>query len=475
MNGQFQAQLGAARVTQLGTHLDTLPPVALDKIRRKSKKGTDIRWKYECEVVDDRLLDVAHLLAPAILIEYGTGETYATLKIDPGTEKTPKNKTALATLAHLVDPEFIFWATHMRLIYALVYRPAFDAVQYNHHHSAPMLAGPEGLPTQWAATFRSAVVQPKRPNGKPQLAAAVAAPLLALLKAHPGLGGEKGELAQEAAADCLAQAAHIEKYFEKWTRLEALAHAVCRENEPRGCPPPKNYNLEDVDALPRYPAPEAIKAAKLGLQLFGEASESERFELPGTLTWLLFSPKTRDGADNPVYAETKAFAAGEINPLTKQPYPYRCWPELARVLVAGGAKYAPSTSAQLESMFTGLTRQQGASKHHISQIQISFESRCVKNTTLAALTESMLRAGWESAKKVKEALKAKGFWTCDVETAANRKLSQKLNECYEEVDDGDGADDDPADAGDTFEAENIVRHETSAGELSEYDLYSVSQ
>ena len=61
---------------------------------------------------------------------------------------------------------------------------------------------------------------------------------------------------------------------------------------------------------------------------------------------------------------------------------------------------------ELESMFTGLTRQQGASKHHISQIQISLESRCVKNTTLAALTESMLRAGWESAKKVKEALKA---------------------------------------------------------------------
>ena len=43
-------------------------------------------------------------------------------------------------------------------------------------------------------------------------------------------------------------------------------------------------------------------------------------------------------------------------------YPYRCWPGLAKVLVAGGAKYCPSTSAQLESLFTGLTRQQGASR-----------------------------------------------------------------------------------------------------------------
>ena len=120
--GQFQPVLGAQSVPVdlLGDRLDALQQVALSKIERKSKKGTDIRWKYECEVVDDRLLDVAHLLAPAILIQYGTGETYAELVISPGTEKTPKNKTALATLAHLVDPEFIFLATQMRMLYSLV-------------------------------------------------------------------------------------------------------------------------------------------------------------------------------------------------------------------------------------------------------------------------------------------------------------------------------------------------------------------
>ena len=170
-HGQFHPQLGgvAASVAGLGNRLDELQLVALAKIRRKSKKGTDIRWKYECEVVDDRLLDVAHLLAPAILIEYGTGDTYSELKISPGTEKTSNNKTAIDTLERLVYPQFIFWATSMRLMYRLVYRPAFDAVQSNHHHSAPLLAGPDGLPVQWAARFRSAVIQPKSPGGKPQI------------------------------------------------------------------------------------------------------------------------------------------------------------------------------------------------------------------------------------------------------------------------------------------------------------------
>ena len=60
------------------------------QVKRKSKKGTDIRWKYECEVLDDRLLDVAHLLAPAILIEYGVGETYSALEIDGEKNKTGK-------------------------------------------------------------------------------------------------------------------------------------------------------------------------------------------------------------------------------------------------------------------------------------------------------------------------------------------------------------------------------------------------
>ena len=37
------------------------------------------------------------------------------------------------TLALLVEPLFIFWATHMRLLYQLVYKAAFDEAQYNHH------------------------------------------------------------------------------------------------------------------------------------------------------------------------------------------------------------------------------------------------------------------------------------------------------------------------------------------------------
>jgi len=61
------------------------------------------KWKYELEVVDDRLLDVAHLLAVAIRIEYGVGETYAELVIDP-----EKNTTAYNTLEFLIQPEFVF-------------------------------------------------------------------------------------------------------------------------------------------------------------------------------------------------------------------------------------------------------------------------------------------------------------------------------------------------------------------------------
>jgi hypothetical protein len=469
-HGQFHEQLGGveASAATLGVRLDELQLVALSKIQRKSKKGTDIRWKYECEVVDDRLLDVAHLLAPAILIEYGSGETYAELTINPGTEKTPKNKTAITTLERLVDPQFVFWATYMRLMYQLVYRPAFDAVQSNHHHSAPLLAGPDGLPVQWAARFRSAVVKPKSPGGKPKLDATVCAPLIALLKAHRSLGGENGELACAAAADFLEQAEHIERYFEKWNSLESLSHALAREEVVAG-PLPKDFcaRLEDelqldyFEAMPRVPAPEAIAAAKLGLKLFEEAEEADRIELPGTLTWLLFSPTQREGAVNPVYAEVKAFAAAEVNPLTGEAYPYRCWHSLSQVLVAGGGKYAPATSAQLESMFTGLTRQQGASKHHISQIQISFESRCVKNTTMAGLTESMLKAGWSDAKKVQIALQANGFWTCDPGLAANRKLAQKLKEELE-MEGGDD-DNDLSDDGVVYEAEHIVRHEKTRG------------
>ena len=172
----------------------------------------------------------------------------------------------------------------------------------------------------------------------------------------------------------------------------------------------------------------ALAAANEGLRRFEEASPEERSELPGTLTWLLFSPTTRDDAPNPIFDDVKAFAAGEINPFTGVPYPYRCWPKLTKVLVAEGAKFCPSTSAQLESLFNGLTRQQGASKNNISQPQISFEARCRKNDTMDSLTEHVLRDNWADAKAVQDMLEAKGFWVCDLGLAADRKLSQKLKE-----------------------------------------------
>jgi hypothetical protein len=138
------------------------------------------RWKYECEVLHDRLLDIAHLLEQAILIEYGTGTTYATLKIDTGTEKTAKNKSAASALATLRDPTFIFWASYMRLLYTLVYKDLFSAVQADHHHAAPMLSGPDGLPVLWAAKMRSGVIPPppKKKDGKPSLCPTVCAPLV---------------------------------------------------------------------------------------------------------------------------------------------------------------------------------------------------------------------------------------------------------------------------------------------------------
>ena len=141
--GQFHSALtGEAdavdRFEAASQQLELVDEATLD---RKMKKGTDVRWRYECEVADDRLLDVAHLLAPAILIEYGVGETYQALAI-----KEESNKTAQAAIALLVDPTFIFWATYMRLIYRLVYKQAFDDVQANHHRNAPAVSGPKGLP-----------------------------------------------------------------------------------------------------------------------------------------------------------------------------------------------------------------------------------------------------------------------------------------------------------------------------------------
>ena len=70
-HGQFHSALGGAEAdpSSWGEQIEELELVADRQLKRKSKKGTDVRWKYECEVLDDRLLDVVHLLAPAIMIE----------------------------------------------------------------------------------------------------------------------------------------------------------------------------------------------------------------------------------------------------------------------------------------------------------------------------------------------------------------------------------------------------------------------
>jgi DNA polymerase III epsilon subunit-like protein len=465
-HGQFHAALGAADVqpARLQEGLTQLALVSEQIIENKQKKGNDTRWRFECETVDDRLLDVAHLLAPAILIEYGVGKTYDALTINE-----EKNKTAHAALALLVSPKFIFWATEMRLIYQLVYKQAFDQVQFNHHRNAPAVAGPSGLPVDWAAAMRSAVKLPKRKGGTPQLDPVVAKPLVTLLQRHPCLGGLKGKLAIAAANDFCEQAEHIESYFIRWNSLEALVHAVAHEHIIQGPLPKEACELISQEAgvgysdlLPRVPSAQALAAAQRGLQLFDEMTPDERCELPGTLSWLLFSSKTRNGATNEVYAELCAFAKGELNPVTGEAYPYRCWHELAQVLVAGGAKGCPTTSAQLEGLFNSLTRQQGASKVNISQPQMSYEARCPKNDTMDSLTESALRDGWDEAVAVKAVLDNKGFWSCDIDVAANRKLCQKLKEQME-VEEADAGE--LQEAEETYEVEKIVRHEMHEGVL----------
>ena len=537
-HGQFHESLGGSTATpdDLRASIDALSEasdeelvlVADAMLEQKSKKGTDVRWRYECEVLDSRLLDIAHLLVPAILIEYGTGETYTELTIDEGTEKTPKNKTATAVLALLVDPFFIFWATYLRFIYTRVYKRAFDEVQANHHHAAPALAGPNGLPMQWARSLRAAIVQPARAKGKPKLCESTCTALVALLKRHPQLGGLSGESAMEAIADLEAQAQHLESYFARWRSLEGLVHALALEvvvqgpltaaacelaegrrsdetttadaataataaarvREHAAPDEPSIEELQDLlterrrlheetgaarrtctegiqnidyfDLLPRVPAAEALACAKQGIELFEAASADEREELPGTLAWLLFSPTTRDGADNPIFACVKAFAAGEENLHTRRAFPYRCWVELTQTLVAGGAKYCPSTSAMVEGFFNALTRQQGASKNNITQPQISYEARSVKNSTMEELTEHTLREEWADARALQAMFDTKGFWVCDAELAADRKLSQKLKE-QREVELAADADAEEAEADDssigTYEAERIVSHE----------------
>ena len=352
----------------------------------------------------------------------------------------------------------------VRLIYNAVYKGAFDAVQFNHHRSAPVLAGPDGLPIQWAATLRKCVIQPQRTNSKPTLSQTepILAPLLKVLECHKSsLGGVKGECASAAAADLLEQAQHIESYFAKWNTLEGLVHVLAREETVR-IPLSKaehkcleEWGASVDDAMPRVPTVAALEAAKAGISQFAALSEEEKRELPGSLPWLLFSPTTRDGATNPIFAQVEEFAVGSINPETEFPCPYRCWAGLTRVLVAGGAKYCPTTSAQIESLFNGLTRQQGASKLHMSQQQISFEARCKKNPTMGLLTPAMLSNGWAEAKAVQYVLNTKGFWSCDVDLAVNRQFAKKQHEQVEIESGGD----DSEPLAETYEVEHIVRAE----------------
>ena len=99
-HGQFHGALVGCEPEDLGGAIEMLELVAESTLERKYEKGNDTRWKYEAEVLDKKLLDTAHLLAPAILIAYldGSADTYAELRID-----AEKNKTAHDTLSKLVD------------------------------------------------------------------------------------------------------------------------------------------------------------------------------------------------------------------------------------------------------------------------------------------------------------------------------------------------------------------------------------
>jgi hypothetical protein len=74
---------------------------------------------------------------------------------------------------------------------------------------------------------------------------------------------------------------------------------------------------------------------------------------------------------------------------------------------------------------------------------------------MGLLTASMLSNGWAEAKAVQHVLDTKGFWSCDLTLAVNRKFAQKLKEQVE-IDAG-GDDGDPAT--ETFDVERIVSAE----------------
>eukprot|EP00966_Prymnesium_polylepis_P077261 1789479-Prymnesium_polylepis.1 len=130
-----------------------------------------------------------------------------------------------------------------------------------------------------------------------------------------------------------------------------------------------------------------------------------------------------------MFAELQAFSKGEINPHSpaRLPKPYRNWPRLTDCLIRGGGRYRSANSGILESLFTGLTRQQGASKHHISQAQISLEARTVKNDTHLSVTPLTLQLNWKAAQRLEAALKVKSFWSVNASIAAERRDTQLLD------------------------------------------------
>ena len=162
-------------VSQLGRSVSNR---LLDK---KMKKGNDTRWQYESEVLDDRLLAVHHLLAPAILIKYGKGRRFEDLVIDK-----ESNSSAEKAYATLTDPVFLFYATLLQLEYRLVYKNAFQAVRgrESSFHTAPEMAGPEGLPVQWQRMFRSAVMDESELPPEPESGAFAASNVF--VGARPG-------------------------------------------------------------------------------------------------------------------------------------------------------------------------------------------------------------------------------------------------------------------------------------------------
>eukprot|EP00966_Prymnesium_polylepis_P289972 6698224-Prymnesium_polylepis.1 len=294
--------------TDPGELAASVQAVAASVIQRKVKKGTDVRWEHECKVLDEKVVDCAHLLAHAILILYGVGSTFDALAIPPG------QKTATKTHEILSQPTFIFYATLLRLEYTLVYKSAFKEVQRDHHHCTPLIAGPNGLWAQWRRTFEMAVSESKvRGVAKRSLDSTLCAPVLRVLDRFPELGGPTGEHAQAAIQELTAQLDVIDRYFSKWGELQMLPHALCRE-----CPgrygPMNQAEAQEADeavangSLPcwsdshfylRFPHPHALECARLGIELFEKAMPFDRAELQGTLVWNLFSPKTRTGEHNP--------------------------------------------------------------------------------------------------------------------------------------------------------------------------------